>query len=220
MIYPVGNTGSKEEFERDWYVASGFGENRTTYFHEALDINLRSGGDSDLGKEIKAIASGRIIYYHYSSHPTSAFGIHLVYRINGAWGTRWIHCAHMSEQDFKGSVQDVHEGQIIGRIGKSGTQWAHLHFAIFKVDPATNGGFDNIANTMTELNNIWEDPLAFINQWMQAPAPSPVTDQSLYDFQGNIGIVELQRGRSIMREYESKINEQANRIARAKAELG
>lgn len=203
MRFPVGNTGTKEEFNRDWYIASGFGENRGSYYHEGLDINLRTGGDTDLGKEVKAIANGRIIYYHNSSHPTINFGRHLVYKIDGAWGTRWIHCAHMLDQDFLGNVQDVSEGQIIGRIGKSGTVYAHLHFAVFHVDPATlAGGIDNIANTLTELNQVWENPETFINTWMAAPVPipPPVTGQTKFDFGPPWGIMELQQAQSILND--------------------
>jgi len=221
MIYPIGD-GTKVTADQFWYVAQGFG-NPTSYgFHDGIDWNLKTGGDTDLGQEVKAIASGRIVYYHYSSHPTINFGRHLVYKIDGPWGTRWVHCAHLSEQDFKNSAVDVAEGSLIGRIGKSGTPYAHLHFSIFKVDPVAFG-IDNIANNEAELDNYWEDPITFLNTWTAVaptPGPSPVTDQSLYDFQGNIGIVELQHGRSIMREYEGKINELNGKLSQIKQIVG
>jgi murein DD-endopeptidase MepM/ murein hydrolase activator NlpD len=213
MRYPVGNTGSKEEFEKDWYIAQGFGVQTSYGFHEGADINLKTGGDTDLGQEIKAIADGRITYYHFSSHPTTGFGRHLVYKINGAWGSRWVHCCHLTDQDFKGSVQDVTKGQIIGRLGKSGTPYAHLHFAIFKVDPVAFG-IDNIANTTNELNQYWEDPIAFINTWMTQPVstPSIVTDQSKYDFGNGFGIMELQAARSIMQAQKSEIENKKQKL--------
>lgn len=175
MRYPVGNTGTREEFERDWYVAQGFGVQTSYGFHEGADINLKTGGDTDLGQELKSIANGRIVYYHNASHPTSGFGRHLVVRIEGPWGVRWVHYAHCDLQDFHGAVQDVTEGQIIARLGKSGTSAAHLHFSIRKTDPA-NEGIDDIANTRTELDTDWEDPIAFINTWIVAPAPEPIPD--------------------------------------------
>lgn len=221
MRFPVTATGSKADFEKDWYIAQAFG-NPTSYgFHEGADINLKTGGDTDLGQEIKAIANGKIVYYHYSSHPTTGFGRHLVYRIDGAWGTRWVHCCHLSENDFLSGSQDITEGQIIGRLGKSGTPYAHLHFAIFKVDPVSFG-IDNIANTTNELNQYWEDPIAFINTWMATvpvPTPSPVTDQSKYDFGEGFGILELQQARGIMHDlrneknhYKSLLSEGANSL--------
>jgi hypothetical protein len=174
---PVGNTGSLEEFSKFWYSAQKFA-NPTSYgFHGGEDINLLTGGDTDLGQELKAITNGKIVYYHYSSHPTYGFGRHLVLKIDGPWGTRWVHYAHLTENDFINNVQDVNEGQIIGRLGKSGTPYAHLHFAIFKVDPATMpNGIDNIPNTLAELNQYWEDPFAFIKKWITAPAPVPQPD--------------------------------------------
>lgn len=214
MRYPVGATGSKDEFTRDWYIAQEFGAVTNYGRHCGADINLKTGGDTDLGQEIKAIANGKIVYYHYSSHPTSNFGRHLVYKIDGAWGSRWVHCAHMSDQDFKNSAVDVAEGTVIGRIGKSGTPYAHLHFSIFKVDPVAFG-IDNIANTTNELNQYWEDPIAFINTWMATapvPVPSPVTDQSKYDFGEGFGIIELQAARSIMQAQKVTIEAKSQKL--------
>jgi murein DD-endopeptidase MepM/ murein hydrolase activator NlpD len=176
MRFPVGNTGTKEEFERDWYNAQGFGVQTSYGWHEGCDINLKTGGDTDLNKELKAISSGRLVYYHYSSHPTTGFGRHLVYKINGPWGSRWVMYSHMSDLDFLKGEQDISEGQILGRLGKSGNSpSAHLHWSIYKVDPV-GFGIDNYANTQTELNDLWEDPIAFVNKWMVAPAPIPVPD--------------------------------------------
>jgi murein DD-endopeptidase MepM/ murein hydrolase activator NlpD len=209
MIYPVGNTGSKEEFEKDWYIAQGFGAVTSYGFHEGLDINLRTGGDTDLGKEVKAISNGQILYYHFSSHPTTGFGRHMVYRIDGAWGTRWVHQTHLSDVDFKTSG-DVTQGQIIGRIGKSGTPYAHLHFAIFKVDPVIFG-IDKFARNTTELNQYWEDPIPFIDRWMTVTPPvvepvitmqtkiPQITDQN--------GAMEVQAIIGVMGDKDRKIAE-------------
>lgn len=227
MRYPVTAGGSKQEFDSDWYVAQSFGKPTTYGFHDGADINLKipvgSTGDIDLGQELKAIAPGKIVYYHYSSHPNTVptFGRHLVLKIDGPWGTRWVHYAHCLDQDFvKDTSLNISEGQIIARIGKSGTPYAHLHFSVYKVDPVTFG-IDNIPNNYTELNQYWEDPIKFIDTWMtaQVPVPTPVTDQSLYDFQGSIGVVELQKAKSIMREYETKIGEQENQITVLKSKI-
>ena len=175
MRFPTGATGSIAEFDRDWYNAMKFGEPQIYGFHDGNDINLRTGGDSDLGQEVKAIANGTITYFHLASHPTYGFGRHLVEKIVGAWGTRWIHYAHLQDVDFHKDLHEVSEGEIIGRIGKSGTTVAHLHFAIYKVDPI-GFGIDNVPNNLTELNQNWEDPQAFIRKWITAPAPTPQPD--------------------------------------------
>ena len=221
MRYPIGVTGSKQEYTDKWYSAQDFG-NPTSYgYHEGVDVNLKTGGDTDLGQELKAISNGRLIYYHYSSHPTYGFGRHLVYKIDGVWGTRWIHYAHC--QYFTASVRDVNEGEVIAKLGKSGTPYAHLHWAIFKVDP-TNlpNKLDTIAKTLQQLNDWWEDPIAFVDKWMQpAPTPEPVisdpkTKIKLVD---PYGVQELQAINSMMSAKDTRIKELEGKISNAKSAL-
>ena len=170
MRYPVGN-GTKEEFERKWYIADGFGSDRGSYLHSGCDINLRTGGDSDLGQKIFAIASGSKKYYHFASHPNSGYGIHFVYQIEGPWGTRWVECAHIQDNTPIKDKQDFPEGEWLAKIGKSGTNLAHLHFAIYKVDPITIGGIDKVAKTEQQLNDWFEDPILFIEKWIDYKPP-------------------------------------------------
>lgn len=231
MRFPVSATGLKTDFERDWYVAQGFGNPQSYGFHDGADINLRSGGDTDLGQEVKAIANGRIVYYHFNSHKNTSgsfivptFGLHSVYKIDGPWGTRWVHQTHLDPQDFKTSG-DVTEGQIIGRVGKSGTTAAHLHFSIFKVDPGTFG-IDNVPNTLTELNQYWEDPITFINTWMTvAPTPQPIiTDQTRIPQIENMEVqaIRSERNDNIAKiaNLESIKSNLESKIANAKSALG
>lgn len=148
-------------------AGNGFGVKTSYGFHEGQDINGNGGGDTDLGEPILAIAPGKLVYYHSTSHPTQNFGFHNVYRIEGPWGVRWVHNSHLLDDLLVGE-QDIQEGQQIGRVGKSGTTLAHNHFAIFKVDPAIlPQGIDTIAKTEEELNAWWEDPIAFIEKWME-----------------------------------------------------
>jgi len=162
MRYPVGQLGTTDEFNKFWYVADGFGINRETYYHEGLDINLKSGGDTDLGELLYAVGDGKIVYYHDNSHPTKGFGRHMVLECQTPVGVRWYHYAHC--QEITATVKEVKRGDVIGKLGKTGTQYAHLHFAVFKVDPSTlRNGIDTIAKTITELNSWWEDPLLSLN---------------------------------------------------------
>lgn len=218
MRYPVSITGSKEEYDRDWYSAQSFG-NQTTYgFHEGVDLNLRTGGDTDLGQELKSIAPGRIVYYHFGSHPTYGFGRHLVIRIDGAWGTRWVHYCHCLDTGFLNAVQDVPEGKVVAYLGKSGTPYAHLHFSIFKVDPATIGGIDKIAKTQQELNDWWEDPLVFIDKWMQpTEVPCVITDQTKIP---QIENMEVQAIRSRLNDQQTKITELEGKISQIRSIIG
>ena len=218
MRYPVTAGGTKAEYLDKWYNAQDFG-NPTSYgYHEGVDLNLKTGGDSDLGQELKAISNGQLRYYHYSSHPTYGFGRHLYYKIDGPWGTRWVHYAHC--QDFTASVRDVNEGEVIAKLGKSGTPYAHLHWAIWKVDPS--GMIDKIAKTLTDLNTYWEDPIKFVDKWM---APSPTPEPIVTDPKAKIklidpyGVQELQAINSMVSAKDAKIKELEGKITKAKADL-
>ena len=163
MRYPVNN------FKIEWNVVAGnpFGATTPYGFHDGVDINDNGGGNSDLGKEIFAIANGELVYYHSAKHPTSGFGYHSVYKITGAWGTRWVHQAHCM-QDITPAPKAVSENERIARVGNSGTTYAHIHFAVFKVDPVTlPNGIDTVAATQKQLNDWWEDPIKFIESQIQ-----------------------------------------------------
>ncbi len=225
---PIATT--KESYQNDWRIDQGFGAVTTYGRHEGVDLNLKTGGDTDLGQPLYAIANGQITYYHFAGHPTTGFGRHIVIKIEGPWGTRWCMYSHCSDQDFLNATQSVTEGQMIARLGKSGNSpTAHLHFSIWKVDPASNGGIDSIAHNDSELNSKWEDPIAFINTWTQpVPAPQPViTDPSTkLDFQNlvtpmeNYGIIDFGTVKSKIIAKDNRIKDLETKIVNAKNALG
>lgn len=162
MRYPHDN------FTTDWNVTAGYGYgDATAYgFHEGVDVNDNGGGNSDLGKPIVAIADGVVTSVHdHTGVPT--FGKHIHYQIDGPWGTRYVHHAHC--QAILVQVGDkIQEGQVIARVGNSGTVFAHDHWAI-KKRPT---GVDAICTLRVELEK-WEDPMAFVKQWLVATPPPP-----------------------------------------------
>lgn len=212
MRYPIGILGTKEEYQQFWYSAQIFGAKTSYGYHEGVDINLLTGKDTDLGQPLYAIANGKIIYYHYGSHPNSRFGRHLVYRIDGPWGSRWVHYAHCGEKDFVASVQNIVEGQKIAELGKSGDQpqYAHLHLSIFKVDPVTIGGIDRFARTRKELNDWWEDPLIFIETWSQPIEQPLITDTTRIPQINNMTVLEIRNVLDSQREIIDAIKEIVN----------
>ena len=199
MRYPVGS-GSLEDFSENWYLAQIYG---VPALHDGVDINLRTGGNTDMGEPLRAICAGRVEFYHYGSHPGYGFGRHIVIRIEGPWGTRWVHYAHCHADDFLNSVQDVVEGQIIARIGNSGTPLAHLHLSIFKVNPSAIGGIDRVPRSVTELYSYWEDPIAFIQTWIQPAGQPAVTDET---FIPQIGM-KVWEARNTINGLNSKISD-------------
>lgn len=155
MRFPVG-LGTQEDFAERWYIATPFGYPEPLYgFHEGEDINLKTGGDTDLGQPLYAVADGKIVFFHNSSHPTTGFGRHMVLECETSRGKRFYHYAHC--QEITSEVKTVKQGDVIGKLGKSGTKYAHLHFSVFKVDPSTLvKGIDSIAVNTTNLNAWWE----------------------------------------------------------------
>lgn len=153
MRFPVGKSGNI--LDPLWYDSQGFGAVTNYGYHEAMDLNLRTGGDSDIGQPLYAVSKGKIVYYHNNSHSTTGFGRHMVLECDTVRGKRWYHYAHCLE--ITAELKDVNEGDVIGKLGKSGTTLAHLHFSVFKVDPAIlPQGIDTIAKTLTQLNDWWE----------------------------------------------------------------
>lgn len=141
-----------------WYDAQGFGVKTTYGYHDGSDLNLKTGGDSDLGQPLVSIANGEVTSVHnHTGSPT--FGNHIHIKHIGPWGEVYSHYAHCREIYPK--VGDkVTEGQVIATVGKSGTGFAHLHFAI-KLQPT---GIDGIAKTLDDLK-MWTDPIPFIKKW-------------------------------------------------------
>ena len=159
MRYPVGK--NKEDFEKNWYVAQGYGA-RTSYgYHEGVDLNLKTGGNTDLGQPIYCIADGEVTSVHF--HPSRGFGnhLHIKHVINGK--TYYSHYAHCQEIFVKRGDK-VKEGQKIATVGSTGnSKFAHLHFAI-KNQPT---GIEGIARTKADLSK-WENPLQFIKTHMSS----------------------------------------------------
>lgn len=159
MIYPVKNY--KEEWDNhagyDYAQAVSYG------FHDGKDINDNGGGNSDLGKPLYAIANGKIVGVHEHTGQ-GTFGKHFFLQIDGEWGTRYVHYAHCNKILVKLN-QEVKEGDQVAEVGNSGTVYAHCHFAIKK----KANGMDTIASNKAQLDDAWEDPIAFIEKYLETP---------------------------------------------------
>lgn len=171
MIYPVDN------FKTEWNGTAGygFGQSVSYGFHDGVDLNDNNGGNSDLGKPLYAVAKGTVVGVH--EHTGSGnFGKHVFIQIDGPWGTRFVHYAHCLEISVQPG-QVVEEGQQIAKVGNSGTVYAHCHFAVKK----KASGMDDVANTKAELDDIWEDPIAFIEKYLTSATSKITIDSKLYE---------------------------------------
>jgi hypothetical protein len=151
MIWPV------RDWEK-WYSAQKFGAKTSYGYHEGEDINLKSGGDTDLGQPLLAITDGEVTSVHaHTTKPT--FGNHIHIRHDGPWGRVWCHYAHCKDISVEVGER-VKESQLIATIGKTGTTFAHLHWAI-KRQPT---GIDGLAKTKEALDK-WLPPIDFVLEW-------------------------------------------------------
>lgn len=218
MRFPYGS-GS-------WYNAQKYGVKTNYGYHEGDDFNLVSGGDSDLGQPLYAIADGTVTSVHnHITKPT--FGTHIHIQHDGKWGTVYSHYAHLQSTSVK--VGDrVTEGQEIGKLGKSGTDSAHLHFSI-KNQPT---GVDGIAKTLEDLKK-WENPTEFITKWKgntmqidEATFNKLVNNSNKWDgihkyleLSGDPATTPIEQATNVIGGLKSRATDLQNQLARAEAEV-
>ncbi len=133
--YPVGKPDAK-----GYYNAQPFGKND----HLGDDWNAVTGGNSDLGDPIYAIANG---YVRFAEDVGGGWGnvIRILHQLpNGKfYESLYAHCDEILI-DSKGYVK---RGQQIGTIGNAdGAYLAHLHFEIREdIDLPIGGGYSEDA---------------------------------------------------------------------------
>ncbi len=88
----------------------------------AIDFNLPTGGDSDLGRWVQASNAGTVTF---AGNKGPGYGNTVDIYHKGGWSTRYAHLKEIAVD--KGQVVTARTG--IGRVGKSGGQpSAHLHY--------------------------------------------------------------------------------------------
>lgn len=126
FAYPVGKkeyvTQARDKND-DWYNAQDFGEND----HLGEDWNKNSGGNTDCGEPVYAIADGLI---SYAEHAGSGWGNVIIITHKLPDG-RKIQSLYGHLQEIKIKSGTVKERQLIGTIGNAdGRYLCHLHFEI------------------------------------------------------------------------------------------
>lgn len=135
LFWPIQDDKSK------WYIASG------SPYHKGDDIfaddwNLKTGGDSDLGKVLVAAANGTVILADFAGN-RGAYGKGVVIQLeNNNFAIRYAHMDTVSVQE--GQVVKV--GDVLGTIGKTGgVTYAHLHFVLYR-DINTSSALSRLKN--------------------------------------------------------------------------
>jgi len=95
-------------------------------YHPGWDINLGQG-DADLGLPVTCPAKGKVIFVS-TRDDNGGFGLHMVIKHEelGLY-SHWLHldACVVKEGD------NITVGQYIANVGKTGTQYAHLHLEVF-----------------------------------------------------------------------------------------
>lgn len=88
----------------------------------SMDLNLPSGGDTDLGQPVRASAAGKVVLAGVGG---GGYGNRVLIGHGNSWSTFY---AHLSQINVRVG-QHVEASTIIGKVGKSGGQkYAHLHY--------------------------------------------------------------------------------------------
>ena len=140
-VHPTKFTG---EYPDGWagYTFCDWDPNNKVY-HPGDDYNFGAGGDSDLGQDAVATAAG--IVFHVSTATTGygsllilkhTLGYNLKRFVKDKYGidtdTLYTLYGHLKDIAVK-EGQEVTVGQLVGHVGKTGTQWAHLHCEIYSL---------------------------------------------------------------------------------------
>lgn len=138
-VHPTRYSG---EYPDGWagYTFLDYDKNYNTY-HPGEDYNWGIKGDDDLGQAVVATASGIIVF---TSKAATGYGNMIVIKhtlgynlkrfIKETYGidTNELYSLYAHLQDILVSVGNkIDTGALIAHVGKTGTQWPHLHSEIY-----------------------------------------------------------------------------------------
>lgn len=156
--FPVGKPNAD-----GYYKARGMRLREPKHFGE--DWNGRTGGDTDLGDPVYAVADG-IVTFAYNVH--SGWGNVVLtrhaYRDSTTGGVKYCDTlnGHLNEILVKVG-QQIKRGQKIGTIGSNfGMYPAHLHFEL-RLNISIGMQRESVASDLTN----WNDPTEFISKHRQ-----------------------------------------------------
>jgi murein DD-endopeptidase MepM/ murein hydrolase activator NlpD len=131
--------------------------------HTGVDYNY-GAGDADKGFPCLAIAEGIVRYV--ANMTAAGFGNtviveHLLHpKLQEELGTPALYSRYMHLLDTSVSLdQEVRAGQHVGRVGDTGTEWAHLHIDLWKANLGVHVRYDKDTELASYL-----DPYRFIEE--------------------------------------------------------
>lgn len=166
-----------------YFLQPRISEGKPNLLHIGVDYNGPGGGNTDLGQEVYAISDGLIekiipwnrkygfgnhlfIRHQLSDHLKKKYNCEIIYS----------HYAHL--QEFKcHEGQIVTKGQLIAKLGNSGTKYAHLHLEIRK---PTGLGYESYPTGKGSvwLRRYYFDSYLFIEDNTTEPVEKETTSES------------------------------------------
>lgn len=198
FVHPMqfdGNYGDASWAGYKFAEALGYTSGR----HTGVDYNL-GAGDADKGLPAVSIANGTVRLREDLT--SKGFGNTVIIEhplplvIANELGTSSLFSRQMHLLDFAVAVgQEVSVGQRIGRVGDSGTDWAHIHLDLWKANLGVHTRYDKD----TQLAN-YLDPYLFIEKHKQATGGSVIPDLDNYYWRYGQDLATKLRGRQLTRE--------------------
>lgn len=157
FAYPVGASERVTEArdkKDDWYNALNF----KTDNHLGEDWNKNSGGNTDCGEPVYAIANGLITY---AADAGSGWGNVVIVTHALPDGTK-VQSLYGHLQEILKSSGTVKKRELIGKIGNAnGKYLCHLHF---EVRESHSPAWDTVFLGYSPIAYGWTDPSEFIDQ--------------------------------------------------------
>lgn len=156
FAYPIGKVNfiTEKKDRDDWYNAQNFGENR----HLGEDWNMNTGGNTDCGQPVFAVAEGRIVYAQYAGE---GWGNVVIIEHTSPDGGK-IQSLYGHLQTLNKKEGTVKKRELLGTVGNAdGRYLCHLHFEI-RIPECP---FWNLpGNGYGDDNKGWLDPSEFIER--------------------------------------------------------
>ncbi|MFN0141687.1 MAG: M23 family metallopeptidase [Pyrinomonadaceae bacterium] len=156
FAYAIGKTETvtQKKDKDEWYNALDFGENN----HLGEDWNKNTGGNTDCGEPVYAIANGVITY---AADAGTGWGNVVIVTHTLADGTKVQSLyGHLAEITKAGG--NVKKREQIGKVGNAnGRYFCHLHFELRTADCTM---WDQVGGGYAADRKGWVDPSDFIDK--------------------------------------------------------
>lgn len=160
--YPLGDgkklTQAKDRKD-DWYNALDFGANG----HLGEDWNKNSGGNTDCGEAVYAVANGKIIYAE-DAGPGWGNVVIITHTLPDGTEIQSLY-GHLQEILKTSGVVKIREQ--IGKVGNAnGRYFCHLHLEIRKPDAKD---WNQVGGGYLTMRTGWLDPSDFLDNQLSKP---------------------------------------------------